>query len=154
MNTLNAALKSVTYIETVSGLRVDLSTQLSKNFQMGGTWQYNKAGSTFSLNTALVGDYLVQDSSFLAGSYHDDGKLESKSMLQLGKGFALGMEAQFQDANKGYCCLELNKAFECCTASIKWGNMMRGFSYMQSVLPNLYAGFECSYVVSFLPTLA
>lgn len=146
---LNAALKSVTSTEAVAGFRVDLSGQISKHFQMGGMWQYNKAGGSFGFNTALIADAMVQDANFVAGTCHDNGKLESRGMLGLGKGFSVGGEAMFQgpDTRRAYYAVELNKAFDYCVAGVKMGSGMRTFSFMQTIMNGLFAGFECTYLV-------
>jgi len=147
--TINAPLKSVTASDPVAGFKVDLSGQVSKHFQVGGTWQYNKQGGAFSLNTALMADTMVQDANFVAGTYHDNGKLESRGLLGLGYGFSVGGEAMFTgpDVRRSYYAVELAKAFDYCTAGFKWGNGMRSFSYMQTLTNNLCGGFECTYIV-------
>ena len=113
-------------------------------------WQYNKAGGSFGFNTALIADALVQDSNFIAGTYHDDGKLESRGMLGLGSGFNLGGEAMFQgaDTRRAYYAVEFNKSFDYSIAGVKIGSGMRSFSFMQTLWSNCFAGFECSYLVS------
>jgi len=146
---ITAPLKAITAFETVSGAKVDLSAQVSRHFQMGGTWNYNKSDSAFSLNTALLGDPTSQDSSFVAGTYHNSGKLESRGMVGIGNGVSLNGEAMFQgpDTRKAYYALEMNKNFDYFTAGLKVGTGMRAFSYMQGLWQGCFAGFECTYLV-------
>ena len=112
-------------------------------------WQYSKAGGSFGFNTALIANALVQDANFVAGTYHDNGKLESRGMLGLGEGVSLGGEAMFQgpDTRRAYYAVELNKAFDYSVAGLKMGSGMRAFSFMQTLFNGCYAGFECTYLV-------
>eukprot|EP00826_Nyctotherus_ovalis_P058954 TRINITY_DN8156_c0_g1_i12.p2 TRINITY_DN8156_c0_g1~~TRINITY_DN8156_c0_g1_i12.p2 ORF type:complete len:231 (+),score=75.72 TRINITY_DN8156_c0_g1_i12:506-1198(+) len=144
---INLPLKTVTSIEVVPGLKVDLSGQLSKGFQISGTWKYNRPKSSFNLNTALIDDPSVSDSSFLAGYLRGDGRLDCRGMVKLGKGYSLSMEAGFQDADHGTYILELGKAFDYSTVTFRAGSTMRGFSYVQALWDNCIAGFECNYIV-------
>jgi len=133
----------------VSGAKVDLSSQISKSLQLGGSWLYNKKESSFSLNTAIIADAMIQDSSFIAGTYHGDGKLESRGMLKMGYGFSGNGEIMFQgpDVRRAYYAIELSRAFDNFVVGGKYGTGMRAFSYMQRLTDNIYAGFECTYLV-------
>ena len=148
--TLNAGLKSITSNEALSGFKIDLSSQLSKHFQLGGTWQYSKNESGFSLNTAVIADALSQDANFAAGTYHDNGKIESRGMVKLGGGFNAGVELMFQgpDTKRAYYSLELLKSFYDSTMSHKGSRGSRSFTFMQTLFQGCYAGFDLSYVVS------
>ena len=112
-------MKAITNLDIISGLKVDLASQLSKNFQLSGSWHFNKSASSFNLNTALINNPLVQDTDFAAATYHNDGKLESRAMLGLNNGYSVGGEAIFYDANRGYYSLEFDKYFDFCSAVIK-----------------------------------
>lgn len=144
---MNLPLKSLTSIEVVPGLKVDLSGQLSRGFQISGTWKFNRPKSSFNLNTALIDDPSVNDSSFLAGYLRGDGRLDCRGMVKLGKGYSVSMEAGFQDADHGTYILELVKAFDYTNVTFRAGSTMRGFSYVQALWENCVAGFECNYIV-------
>jgi hypothetical protein len=146
---LNMPLKSVTSMDTYSGFKIDLSAQLSQFFQLGGSWQYNKTASTFSLNTAVSGSVNSQEANFVAGTYHNDGKLEARNMFKLSNDLKLSGEILFPSAaiERAYYALELNKQLSDCTLGFKSGTGMKSFTYMQMVSPNCFAGFECAYLV-------
>lgn len=146
---LNSQLKSITALDPVSGFRIDLTSQFSKHLQLGGMWEYKKTGSGFTLNTALATDPMSQEATFVAGTYHDNGKLESKGLFNIGHGFVVNGEVMFQsaDTRNAYYAVELAKNFSNCTAGIKYGTGMMSFSFMQTVFKNCFAGFECTYIV-------
>jgi len=145
-------LKSITNPDIISGFRIDLSNQLSKHFQLGGMWHYSKAETEFSLNTAVISNSLTQDSDFIAGTYHDNGKLESRGMLKLTDDVNLCGEIMFPgtDPTKAYYAVELAAKIRDSLAGIKVGAGMRTFSYMQLLATNTFAGFECTYMVKYL----
>jgi hypothetical protein len=147
-NMLNNQLKSITGIEPVPGFRIDLTTQISRHLQLGGMWEYNKKGSGFALNTALAVDPLSQENTYVAATYHHDGKMESKGLLNLGWGFNLNGEAMFPspDPRRAFWAAELGKSFDNCYAGVKCGTGMRSFNFIQTIFNNCYAGFECTYM--------
>ncbi len=122
---------------------------MSRHFQVGGTWAYSKAESGFSLNSAIISDMMQQDANFIAGTYHDNGKLESRAMLGLPYRFGVGYELMFQgpDTRQSFYALEVSKQFDTCLGSMKAGRGMYSFSYMQTLMRNLFVGFECGYLV-------
>ncbi len=136
-------------LDTISGFKLDLSSQFTQHFQIGGSWQYNKVETGFSLNTALLADPMSQDSHFCAATYHDNGKMESRAMVNLPYSTNLSGEFMFQgpDTTRAYCALDVTKYFSHCSAGVKCGTGMRGFSYMQTLCKNCHAGFECNYMV-------
>lgn len=148
-NTLNAALKSITTTEAVNGFKIDLSGQVSEKFQLGGNWQYSTAESSFTLNTAILTNAMSQDSNFIAATYHDNGKLESRGMALIGDSLSASAELMFQgpDTRRAYYAVEVSKKFAHSTASVKFGTGQYSFTYMQALTNNIFGGFECSYMV-------
>ena len=146
---LNAPLKGITSTESFNGFKMDLTAQLSQIFQLGGMWHFNKTDSKFGLSAAVASDSVSQEANFVTGSYHNDGKLEGRSMFKLGYGLSLNTDISFpsSDIKKTFYAFEISKQFAECSTAFKYGTGIRSFTYMQAIYPNCFAGFECAYLV-------
>lgn len=145
----NSPLKAITSLEPVAGFKCDLAVQPSTALQLVGSWQFNKLHSGFAFQTVATQDAMNPDASFLAGTYHDTGKLESKGSFNIGYGFKIGTELGYRNSDPSQCIysVEAGKDFSTCYFGAKYGNAMMGWNFMQTIYKNCCAGFEYSYMV-------
>jgi hypothetical protein len=143
----NFQLKNITQIEPISGGKVTLNFGMTKHFMAGGSWEYKKDGSGFSLSPTVATDFNNPDPSFITATYHDNGKLLSRGMANLGYGFNFQGDIQYQNADNAGYSLELTKNFLRSYATVKCGTEFRSFTFMQTLYKNCFAGFECAYIV-------
>jgi len=144
---MNMPLKEITNLDAFSGLKVELLKPFNRNFQIAGTWKYNKIASTFGLNSALVYGTRRGEPSYVTGNQQSDGRLDCRGIFRLGNDFTLTTEAAFHDEERKGIVFELTKAFDSSAVFFKFGTATGSFGYMQTLFKNCFAGFECSKIV-------
>lgn len=144
---MNMPLKEITNLDAFSGLKVEILKPFNRNFQIAGTWKYNRMASTFGLNSALVYSMRGGEPSYVTGNQQSDGRLDCRGILSLGNNFTLTTEAAFHDEERKGIVFELTKSFDFSAVFLKFGTATRSFGYMQTLFRNCFAGFECSSMV-------
>ena len=99
-------------LDPVDGLKLELSSQLSPFFQLGGGWVYpNKENSSFNIFTAIATEPSSPDTNFISSRYDGTGKMEVQGTFRLPFGFGLRGEMFFpdNDVNKAQIALEFQK---------------------------------------------
>ncbi len=103
---LNLRFKMLTNMDVTDGIKFDMLAPLSQRFQLGGSWQYmNSKPNKFELLAVLSSDaqgnqYMKQDEmSFITTRSDSNGKLDINGSMNLGAGYSVKTEGQFQDAD-------------------------------------------------------